>query len=81
MQKAQKDKGPVLISQADEALFRFDLTSQLYYRLIDGTCTPGLIESTKKHLGPDQVQSTLIQVRALTESQRQDALLYAKMFR
>lgn len=79
---AQKpEPTPVLITSSDEAMFKFDLTTQLYYRLIEGTTTPELMEQMNKMLGEDQVKETIKQVEALPAEQKKALIEYSKLYK
>ncbi len=68
-------------SEADMAMLSFDICSQLFYALVNDTCTPEMMEGMKKRLSPAQVQEVVNQVKAMTPEQRKEAIEYSKKYR
>ena len=77
----KREPDPVLISSSDEAMFQFDFTTQLFYRLLQDDTTPQFIEQAKRVLGEERVQEVMRQVAATPAEQKKAFLDYAKAFK
>ncbi len=77
----KREPDPVIISSSDEALFAFDLTTQLFYRLIQGDTTREFIEYAKKILGEARTQEVIRQVESTPAEQKKAIMDYAKSFK
>ncbi len=70
-----------LPSLGEEEMFKFDVSTNLYCRLVDGTVTPELIAQTKAIVGEECVAAVMKQVEGMTAEQKQAVIDYTKQYK